>query len=73
MIMKINYRKLWIKLAEKEIDKVDFRKMVNLSPNTLTKLNKNEEVSMQIVLRICEFLECNIGDICDAVPREGKE
>lgn len=71
--MKINYRKLWIKLAEKEIDKVDFRKMVNLSPNTLTKLNKNEEVSMQIVLRICEFLECNIGDICDAVPREGKE
>lgn len=60
-------------LAEKEIDKVDFRKMVKLSPNTMTKLNKNEEVSMQIVLRICEFLECNIGDICDAVIKEGEE
>ena len=71
--MKINYRKLWVMLAEKEIDKVDFRKMVKLSPNTMTKLNKNEEVSMQIVLRICEFLECNIGDICDAVIKEGEE
>jgi len=71
--MKINYRKLWVMLAEKEIDKVDFRKMVNLSPNTMTKLNKNEEVSMQIVLRICEFLECNIGDICDAVIKEGEK
>ena len=70
--MKINYRKLWIVLAEKEIDKVNFRKMVNLSPNTMTKLKKNEEVSMQIVLRICEFLQCNIGDICDAVPKEGE-
>ena len=71
--MKINYRKLWVMLAEKEIDKVDFRKMVNLSPNTMTKLNKNEEVSMQIVLRICELLECNIGDICDAVRKEGEK
>lgn len=71
--MKINYRKLWVMLAEKEIDKVDFRKMVNLSPNTMTKFNKNEEVSMQIVLRICEFLECNIGDICDAVIKEGEK
>jgi DNA-binding Xre family transcriptional regulator len=70
--MKVSYRKLWIKLAEKEIDKVSFRKMVDLSPNTMTKLKKNEEVSMQIVLRICEFLQCNIGDICDAVPEEGE-
>lgn len=70
--MIINYRKLWIVLAEKEIDKVNFRKKVNLFPNTMTKLKKNEEVSMQIVLRICEFLECNIGDICDAVPKEGE-
>lgn len=68
--MKISYKKLWIKLAEKEIDKVNFRKMVNLSPNTMTKLKKNEEVSMQIVLRICDYLQCNIGDICDAVQME---
>lgn len=70
--MRISYKKLWVKLAEKEIDKVIFRKMVNLSPNTMTKLKKNEEVSMQIVLRICDFLHCNIGDICDAVPKEGE-
>lgn len=72
MGVHINYKKLWIKLAEKEIDKAGFRKMADLSPNTMTKLNKNEEVSMKIMLRICQFLKCNIGEICDVVFEEGK-
>ena len=72
MCVQINYKKLWIKLAELEMDKAEFRKRVDLSPNTMTKLNKNEEVSMQIILRICKFLKCDIGEICDVVFEEEK-
>ena len=64
------YVHMWIKLAEQEIGKVEFRKRVDLSPNTITKLNKNEEVSMQIILRICKFLRCNIDEIGDVVFEE---
>lgn len=65
--MKISYKKLWIKLAEMEISKIQLREKVKISPGTMTKLNKGEEVSMGILLKICDYLDCNIGDICDAV------
>lgn len=65
--MKISYKKLWILLAEKEISQVTFRKDLNISSGTMTKLRKNEEVALSVLLRICEYLECNIGDICDAI------
>lgn len=71
--MGISYKKLWVKLAEKEIDKASFRKQIGFSPNTMTKLNKNDEVSLSIILKICAFLQCNIGDICDAVIIEEGE
>ena len=65
--MKVSYKKLWIMLVEREISKQDFRERLEISTGTMTKLNKGEEVSMGTLLRICEYLECNIGDICDAV------
>lgn len=65
--MKISYKKLWIKLAEKEIAKVTLRKDLNIATGTMTKLRRNEEVALSVLLRICEYLDCNIGDICDAV------
>jgi len=65
--MRMSYKRLWVMLAEREIEKSAFRKKMSFSPNTLTKLNKNEEVSLSVLLRICEYLNCNIGDICDAV------
>lgn len=65
--MKISYKKLWVLLAEREISKQEFRESMQLATGTMTKLNKGQEVSMSIVLRICEYLDCNIGDICDAV------
>lgn len=63
--MPVDYKKLWILLIEKNITKPQLRKIANLSPATLTKLNKNEYVSMEILTRICKVLECNIGDIVD--------
>ena len=65
--MKISYKKLWIMLVEKEISQADFRKDLNIATGTMTKLRRNEEVALSVLLRICEYLDCNIGDICDAV------
>ena len=65
--MKISYKKLWVKIAEMEISKIQFREKVDISPGTMTKLNKGDEVSLSVLLKICDSLDCNIGDICDAV------
>ena len=65
--MKISYKKLWVLLAEKEISQVAFRKDLNIATGTMTKLRKNEEVALSVILRICDYLNCNIGDICDAI------
>lgn len=65
--MKISYKKLWILLIEKDISQVDFRVDLNIATGTMTKLRRNEEVALSVLLRICEYLKCNIGDICDAV------
>lgn len=68
--MKISYKKLWIMLIERDIPKSVFRKGTELSPGTMSKLNKNEEVALSILLRICEYLQCDIGDICEAVQAD---
>ena len=68
--MKISYKKLWILLIEKDISQATFRKDLNIATGTMTKMRKNEEVALSILLRICEYLDCNIGDICDAVRIE---
>ena len=65
--MKISYKKLWIMLVEKEISQADLRKDLNIASGTLTQMRRNEEVALSVLLRICEYLDCNIGDICDAV------
>ena len=71
--MKVSYKKLWVMLAEKEISKQKFREQLELSTGTMTKLNKGEEVSMNTLLRICEYFDCNFGDIYDAVKIEETE
>ena len=68
--MKLSYRKLWVLLAEKEISQAAFRKDLCIATGTMTKLRRNEEVALSVLLRICEYLDCNIGDICDAVKTE---
>lgn len=68
--MGISYKKLWILLIEKEISPAILRKDLNIATGTMTKLRKNEEVALSVLLRICEYLDCNIGDVCDAVKKE---
>lgn len=68
--MTISYKKLWIMLIQKEISPVTLRKDLNIATGTMTKLRRNEEVALSVLLRICDYLDCNIGDICDAVRNE---
>ncbi len=70
--MQISYKKLWIMLVEKDISQATLRKDLNIATGTMTKLRRNEEVALSILLRICEYLNCNIGDICDVVKIEEK-
>ena len=69
--MPVNYKKLWILLIEKHLTKAQLRKDAKLSPATLTKLNKNEYVSLEILTRICAALNCDIGDIVEVEVSEG--
>lgn len=70
--MKISYKKLWVKLIETDITKTQFRRDIGISPTTMAKLNKGEEVSLSVLLRICDYLNCDIGEICEAVRVEAK-
>ncbi len=65
--MKISYKKLWMLLIERDIKKSDLRKELKIASGTMTKLGRNEEVALSVLIRICEYLNCNIGDICDVV------
>ena len=60
--MKNCYKKLWVMLAEREMSKQEFREELKIATGTMTKLNKGQEVSLSVLLRICEFFDCNIGD-----------
>ena len=71
--MSVSYKKLWVLLAEKEISKADLRKRLEISPSTLTKLNKNEIVALSILVRICEILNCDIGDIMEVTKKDKKD
>ena len=66
--MSISYNRLWKLLVDKKMSKADLRRAADISPNTMTKLRRDQEVSMTVLKRICEHLECNISDICDLVP-----
>lgn len=65
--MKISYKKLWILLAQEEIPKAQLRKDLGMASSTLTKLNKNEVVALSLLIKICEYLKCDIGDIVEVV------
>lgn len=70
--MKISYKKLWVLLIQKDITKPQLRKDLNLATGTMSKLNKGEDVALSVLLRICDYLDCDIGDICEAVRAEEK-
>ena len=70
--MKISYKKLWMLLIQRDITKVTLRRDLGIAAGTMSKLNKGEEVALSVLLRICEYLNCDIGDICEAVRKDNE-
>lgn len=68
--MAISYKKLWKLLIDKNMSPVDLRMATGIAPNTMTRLRRDEEVSMTVLVKICKVLDANIGDIMDLVPEE---
>ena len=71
--MAVSYKKLWKLLIDKDMTAVELREKTGIAPNTITKLRRNEEVSMTVLVKICTALNANIGDIMDMIPEEEKE
>ena len=65
--MKVTYKKLWKKMIDLEISKTELRNEAGISTVTLAKLGKDQVVSLEVLMKICKALKCNIGEICDFV------
>ena len=71
--MRISYRPLWIKLAEREITKKQLREASGISTASLAKLGKGENLTTDVLMKICEALNCNINEIVETVLEPGDE
>lgn len=65
--MLISYNKLWKLLVDKKMSKADLRKAAGIAPNTMTRLRRDEEVTLTVLYKICKILEVDIGDIMEFV------
>ena len=66
--MTVSYKKLWKLLLDKDMMKKDLQVKANISWATVTKMSKNETVSMEVLMKICQALDCRIEDIVEFVP-----
>ena len=68
--MVISYNKLWKLLIDRKMSKADLRRAAGIAPNTMTKLNRDEEVTLETLGKICSVLNVNVGDIVDLLPTD---
>ena len=66
--MAISYNKLWKLLVDRKMSKADLRKAAGIAPNTMTRLRRDEEVTLTVLHKICLNLEVDIGDIMEFIP-----
>lgn len=71
--MAISYNKLWKLLVDKKMSKADLRKAAGIAPNTMTRLRRDEEVTLTVLNKICKTLEVDIGDIMEFLPEAEDE
>lgn len=68
--MAVSYNKLWKLLIDKRMSKAEMRRAAGISPNTLTKLNRDEEVTMTIINKICTALQVDVGEVMEFIPEK---
>ena len=68
--MEVSYKKLWKMLIDKDMRKKDLRSKAGISWSSITKLSRGDTVSLEVLMKICKALECDIGDIVELIPTE---
>lgn len=71
--MKLSYKKLWVKLVEMDMKKTEFAKKVGISSASIAKLGKGANITTDVLVKICEYLKCDISDIVEVVPDDSED
>ena len=70
--MAVSYKKLWKLLIDRDMKKKDLAEKANISSYTLSKLNKGNNVTTDVLVRICKALDCSFDDIMEVVDEESE-
>lgn len=65
--MKISYNNLWKLMIDMGLNKSELREITGIGTNTLAKLSKNQPVSMEVLMKVCEKLDCDLTDVCEFI------
>lgn len=68
--MGLSYNKLWKLLVDKKMSKADLRKAIDIAPNTMTKMRNDKVISMAVLIKVCDVLDCDFGDIVSYTKEE---
>ena len=68
--MEVSYKKLWKLLIDKDMKKKDLQAAAGISWASVTKISKGETVSMEVLMKVCKALGCDVGDVMEFIPKE---
>ena len=68
--MEISYKKLWKLLIDKDMKKKDLQSSAGISWASVTQLSKGAAVSMDVLIKVCKAMNCDIGDVVEFIPKE---
>ena len=68
--MEISYKKLWKLLIDRDMKQKDFQSSAGISWASVTKLSKGEAVSMDVLIKVCKAMNCDIGDVVELIPKD---
>jgi DNA-binding Xre family transcriptional regulator len=71
--MTVSYNKLWKLLVDYKMSPADLRRAIGMGSNTLGKLRKDKVVALEVLMKICSYFDCNVGDIMDFIKTEKAE
>mgnify|MGYP006362063953 CR=1 FL=1 len=68
--MIISYKKLWKLLIDRDLKKTDLREMAGISPSTIAKLGRNENINTEVLIKICRALDCDLKEIMELIKED---
>lgn len=68
--MAVSYNRLWKLLIDKKMSVADLRKTAEIAPNTMTRMRKDQEVTMSVLEKICDVLDADFGDIIEYIKMD---